>query len=228
MTTITALILDFDGLIVDTESPALESWQQIYAEYGQTISLEVWQDALGTNHGFDALAHLISLIAAADTARATALRDEWPAIKDRRLQLKEALSADQPLLPGVISLLDQADSLGLRCAVASSSSRAWVEGWLIRHDIRARFVGVLTADDVARTKPAPDLFLKAADALGCPPAQCLVFEDSPNGIHAARAAGCPVVAVPGIITSQLQLPPADLVLPSLDAMPLEAIIASFA
>jgi beta-phosphoglucomutase-like phosphatase (HAD superfamily) len=83
---------------------------------------------------------------------------------------------------------------------------------------------VRTADDVERTKPDPALFLSAAACLGSPPAACLVLEDSPNGILAARAAGCPVVAVPSALTSQLPLPPADLVVASLDAMPLAAII----
>ena len=83
-----------------------------------------------------------------------------------------------------------------------------------------------TADDVALTKPAPDLFLSAASCLGVPPAQCLVFEDSPNGIRAARAAGMRCVAVPGAITGQLALPPADLVIAKLDALPLAEILAA--
>lgn len=225
---ISALIFDFDGLIVDTETPALASWQIIYAEHGQAIDLEVWQGALGTNHGFDALAHLIALVEARDPARAAALRADGAAIRARRQQIKSELSADQPLLPGVIAQLDRADAAGLPCAVASSSGRGWVEGWLGRHGILGRFVCVRTADDVAHTKPAPDLFLAAAACLGRAPAECLVFEDSPNGILAAAAAGCPVVAVPGPLTASLPLPPADLRLPSLDAMPLAEILAALA
>jgi HAD superfamily hydrolase (TIGR01509 family) len=219
-----ALILDFDGLIVDTETPALISWQQVYAEYGQTIDLELWKGALGTNHGFDALAHLLELIAQNELAY-TALRADAAEILARRQQIKADLSRDQPLLPGVLSLLDQADQLGLPCAVASSSSRGWVEGWLKSHAILDRFVLTRTSDDVVRTKPAPDLFLSAAEGLGFPPEACLVFEDSPNGILAAQAAGMRCVAVPGAITSQIVLPAADLLLPALDAMPLEQILA---
>jgi HAD superfamily hydrolase (TIGR01509 family) len=223
---ITALILDFDGLIVDTESPALQSWQMIYAEHGQSIGLDVWQGALGTNHGFDALAHLFALVSAYDPVRGAELRASGREILARRQQLKADLSAAQPLLPGVLALLDQADATGLPCAVASSSGRGWVEGWLRRHGILGRFVCVRTADDVAYTKPAPDLFLAAAAGLAKPPSQCLVFEDSPNGILAAGAAGCPVVAVPGAVTAQLAMPQANLRIPSLDAMPLAAIIAA--
>lgn len=213
---ISALIFDFDGLLVDTETPAFESWRVLYNEYGHDLTLDLYQHTLGTSHGFDALAHLEALLGrpldrAADLAR--------------RRAFKDALSADQPLLPGVLSLLEQARAAELPCAVASSSDRAWVEGWLGRLGIRPAFACVRTADDVARTKPAPDLFLSAAAGLGAAPAACLVFEDSPNGILAARAAGMRCVAVPGAVTSQLVLPASELVLPALDALPLAEILA---
>ncbi|NJN16733.1 MAG: HAD-IA family hydrolase [Oscillochloris sp.] len=224
---ICALILDFDGLIVDTETPALASWQHIYAEYGHELPLAVWAGALGTNHGFDAFEYLVGLVAAVNAAAAAELRQAEEAVRDRRQELKTALSADKPLLPGVIALLDQADAAGLPLAVASSSSRRWVAGWLRTHGIYERFVCVRTSDDVEYTKPDPALFLAAAAGLGYPPGACLVFEDSPNGILAARAAGCPVIAVPSVITSQIALPPADLVISALDAHPLSEMLARF-
>lgn len=213
---IKALIFDFDGLLVDTETPAFESWRALYAEHGHELTLDLWQGALGTSHGFDALAHLAQL-AAQPIDRA--------ALLERRLAAKHALSAAQPLLPGVREVLRQAGGLGLPCAVASSSSRAWVGGWLRHHGIDEQFACVRTADDVLLTKPAPDLFLSAAACLGVPPEHCLVFEDSPNGILAARAAGMRVVAVPGAITRRLALPSADLVIESLDAVPLADILS---
>jgi HAD superfamily hydrolase (TIGR01509 family) len=216
---IQALIFDFDGLLVDTETPAFESWRVMYSEYGHDLSLDLWQGALGTTHGFDALTHLEGLLGRA-LDRAADLA--------RRRAIKAAMSAEQPLLPGARELLAHARDLGLPCAVASSSDREWVEGWLERHAIRAAFHCVRTADDVEWTKPAPDLFLSAASCLGVPPAGCLVFEDSPNGILAARAAGMRCVAVPGAITSQISLPPADLVISSLDALPLAEIVARVA
>jgi HAD superfamily hydrolase (TIGR01509 family) len=223
---IRALIFDFDGLIVDTETPALESWRRIYAEHGFDLSLDLWAGALGTTHGFDAMEHLASLVAGVDDLRATALRADAAAMIARRQALKESLSAGMGVLPGVVSLLDQAEALGMPCAVASSSSYRWVGGWLERLGLLGRFACVRTADDVVRTKPDPALFLLAAACLGQAPAACLVLEDSPNGILAARAAGCPVVAVPGAITSQLVLPPADLLLPTLDALPLPELLAA--
>lgn len=225
---ITALIFDFDGLLVDTETPAFVSWQLLYADYGQTLSLDDWKGALGTNHGFDALDHLLGLIQRNDPARAAHLRADSEALLAQRQRLKTDLSRNQPLLPGVVSMLDQADAVGMPCAVASSSGRAWVEGWLRQHAILERFVLTRTADDVARTKPDPALFLSAAAGLGVAPEACLVFEDSPNGILAAHAAGMRCVAVPGAITSQLELPPVALWLRSLADLTLQEILASLA
>jgi HAD superfamily hydrolase (TIGR01509 family) len=215
---ITALIFDFDGLLVDTETPAFESWRALYAEHGHELTLDLWKDALGTSHGFDALGHLAGLVGEEFDRDGTLAR---------RMEQKRMMSMDQPLLPGVRELLDQARMLGMPCAVASSSGRNWIDGWLRLHEIAAYFACVRTADDVAMTKPAPDLFLGAAACMGVAPEACLVFEDSPNGILAAHAAGMRCVAVPGPITRRLTLPPADLTLPSLDALSLEGILEQF-
>lgn len=213
---IAALIFDFDGLLIDTETPAFESWRTIYAEFGQDLPFELWKEALGTSHGFDALAHLAALVGQPFDGQA---------VLERRSALKRSMAALQPLMPGVRALLEQARAQGLACALASSSPRAWVQPWLDIHQIGQYFACTYTADDVSRTKPWPDLFLSAAACLGVAPAACLVFEDSPNGILAARAAGMRCVAVPGVVTARLALPPADMILASLDALPLEAIIA---
>jgi HAD superfamily hydrolase (TIGR01509 family) len=215
---IAALIFDFDGLLVDTETPAFESWRAIYAEYGHELPLDIWKDALGTNYGFDGHTHLAALVG-------------QPIDRDRLLARRRArkriLSQAQPLLPGAREILDQAHALNLPCAVASSSDRPWVGGWLGLHNISSYFTCIRTAENVALTKPAPDLFLSAAACLGVPPEACLVFEDSPNGILAARAAGMRCVAVPGPITRQIVLPPADLVIESLDALPLLELLHKF-
>jgi putative hydrolase of the HAD superfamily len=222
---LTAIILDFDGLMVDTESSAFESWRLVFAEHGQVLTMETWAGALGTNHGFNALEHLLRLVVASDPQRADDLRTQSAAIVARRQQLKDQLVIHQTLLPGVRDLLDQARTMCLPLAVASSSSRRWVEGWLEQLEVRHYFDCVCTADDVQYTKPDPALFLQAAACLGRAPGACLVFEDSPNGILAAHAAGCRVVAVPGAISSQMRLPPADLLLADLAAQPLSAILA---
>ena len=213
---IAAVVLDFDGLILDTETPVFEAWRAAFRGLGQELSLDDWQHSLGTNGGFDPMARLLDLTGGA---------------VDREAVLREVQEANrracdaQPLLPGVETLLAEAQGLGLGRAVASSSSRAWVLGWLARHGIGERFQVVCGRDDVARVKPAPDLFLLAAERLGIAPAACLVFEDSPNGMRAARAAGMRCVAVPNALTRQLSLPDPDLVVSSLAERSLTAILA---
>jgi HAD superfamily hydrolase (TIGR01509 family) len=214
-TPVAAIILDFDGLILDTETPIFEAWREAYRGRGQVLSMDDWQHSLGTNDGFDPLARLVELAGEGLDREAV----------EREVHEANRRACDaQSLLPGVEALLVEAERLGLRRAVASSSSRAWVEGWLTRHGIRRLVEVVCARDDVARVKPAPDLFLLAAERLALPPAACLVFEDSPNGMRAARAAGMRCVAVPNGLTRQLRLPDPDLVLGSLAERPLGAIL----
>jgi HAD superfamily hydrolase (TIGR01509 family) len=138
------------------------------------------------------------------------------------------MSETRPLLPGVETLLRDAQELGLARAVASSSSCGWVEGWLSRHGIREMLDVVVARDDVTNVKPDPELFLLAARRLGVAPTGCLVFEDSPNGMRAARAAGMPCVGVPNALTRSLPRPEVDLVLESLDQRPLASILEAVA
>jgi HAD superfamily hydrolase (TIGR01509 family) len=201
-----ALIFDFDGLIIDSETPLFRIWEEIYVQHGGALTLEMWQHALGTQHGFDPYADL------AAQSGVTLSRDEWVSrVRDEHWRRCE----DEPLLPGVADRLEEASAMGMPAAVASSSSSGWVKPWLERHGLASRFAAVCTRDDVKAVKPAPDLFLLAAARLGVAPRECLVFEDSPNGLKAARAAGMWTVAVPNALTRSLAMPPHDLVLPSL-------------
>jgi len=200
------LVLDFDGLILDTESPIFESWRMAYHELGLELGLDVWQHALGTHGGFDPCAHLARLLASPPDCEALRAR-----VRARALAGCDA----QPVLPGVRERLAEARASGLGTAVASSSTRSWVCGWLERHALGPLVDHVVGRDDVARVKPAPDLFLLAAERLGVRPEECVAFEDSPNGIRAARAAGMCCVAVPNPVTRSLALPEPDLVVASL-------------
>jgi HAD superfamily hydrolase (TIGR01509 family) len=210
-----ALILDFDGLILDTESPIFEEWRTTFRARGHDLGLDVWQHALGTFGTYDPCAHL-SKLTGEDFDHET-LRQE---VRARNMVRCEAL----PLLPGVAERVQEARASGLKTAVASSSTSAWVEGWLERHGIRPLFDTVCSRDHVERVKPAPDLFLLAASRLGVAPERCVVFEDSPNGIRAARAAGMRCVAIPNAVTRALPMEGADLVLTSLGERPLAGIL----
>jgi HAD superfamily hydrolase (TIGR01509 family) len=215
VTAAAALIFDFDGLILDTETPILEAWQAVYQSHGCTLEIDQWQHALGTANGFDPFGDLCQR-----TGREL-VRDE---LVRQVTERNSAHCERQPLLPGVLEVLDAAPVLGLRTAVASSSTLAWLERWLVKHGIRHRFDTICGRDDVAQVKPAPDLFLLAAARLGVDPAACVVLEDSPNGMRAARRAGMRCVAVPNALTRQLVLPDPDLVVASLAERPLAEML----
>jgi HAD superfamily hydrolase (TIGR01509 family) len=201
-----AVLFDFDGTILDTETPEFEEWRAAFRARGHDLTLEVWQHSVGTVGAYDPCAHLADLTGG--PLDHDALRQEVNARHQTRCEA-------QPLLPGVVDRVREARTAGLGTAIASSSLSEWVEGWLARHRIRALFDTVCTRDEVPQVKPAPDLFRLAAARLGVSPAQCLVFEDSPNGIRAARAAGMKCVAIPNPLTRHLPLGDADLVVGSL-------------
>jgi len=213
--TIAALILDFDGLIIDSETPLFDIWSAIYARHGATLTLDEWQHALGTQGGFDPYAHLAATVARAldrESLAGFVRHEHW------------RLCGDQPLLPGVRDRIQEARERSLGVAVASSSPANWVRPWLDQHELLPFFDAVCTRDDVQRVKPAPDLFLLAAERMRVDAASCVVFEDSPNGLLAARAAGMRTVAVPNALTCGLALPGPDLVLGSMAELTLEEIL----
>lgn len=205
---IKALIFDFDGLIVDTEWPDYESWQQVYQQHGCELAVEKWGQIVGGTGAsdFDPHTHLEELC-----GQSLDREEVWIS---RRKQYLEVLSA-QTILPGVLETLDEAERRGLQLAIASSSPENWVRGHLARLGIYQRFNTIKTADDVKRTKPDPELYLAAMDALSIKPSEGIVFEDSPNGVTAAKAAKLFCVAVPNRLTAQLKFEGADLQLNSL-------------
>jgi HAD superfamily hydrolase (TIGR01509 family) len=217
-----ALVLDFDGLILDTETCTYDAVVDIFRDHGLELDLARWQAILGTAdrpHWTEWLAD--------ELGRSV----DREALVARREETRLAAMVTLPPCAGVEDLLAAADKAGVPCAVASSSSAAWVVPHLERLGLRDWFAAVVTSDDVGgdprRTKPAPDLFLAAAEAVAQPPERCVALEDSPNGVRAAKAAGMAVVAVPGPMTAGLDFAAADLVVPSLlglDLLRLEALV----
>jgi HAD superfamily hydrolase (TIGR01509 family) len=218
-TPIKALIFDFDGLILDTETPDVHAWENIYAEYGFPFPLDSWAQIIGGMGAstFDAAAHLQSLLS--DPL-------DLAALQQRQNHLSHALVAQQPVMPGVIDYLQEAKRLGLKLAIASSSPHSWVDTHAQRLGVFEYFDQIICADDVGsgRTKPNPDLFLAALDQLRVKKREALVFEDSPNGVRAAKAAGIFVVAVPNSVTSRLSIEHADLTLSSLADLSLPELL----
>ncbi len=196
-----ALIFDFDGLILDTETVIFQAWEEIYDSYGGKLFLSDWASCIGTSHhAFDVYTDLEK------KAGKPLPREE---IKQRHQTRYQELLKDMKPRPGVLDYLVEARRKNLSLAVASSSHRDWVEGHLDRLRLREYFQVIRTADHVKKVKPDPELYLSALEALGARPEEGLAFEDSPNGIRAARAAGLFCVAVPNSVTIRLDLAHAD-------------------
>jgi HAD superfamily hydrolase (TIGR01509 family) len=215
---IRALIFDFDGLILDTETPAFQAWQEIYANQGCSLSLATWLSHIGAAvEAFDPYGELESQLGRpVDRA----------AMQQQYQERERELLADQAVLPGVADYLADAERLRLKLAIASSSDLPWVMGHLARLGLRHYFEAIKGAEDVEKTKPDPHLYLAALEALQVPARQAVALEDSPNGVRAAKAAGLFCVAIPNDLTRQLALDQADLVLPSLADVRLEALLAT--
>ncbi len=191
-----ALIFDFDGLILDTETPEFTVLQEIYTEYGVSLALEKWAQIIGGSGAvyFDPVADLAQLVNV--PLERQVLLDRWHTEANQRI-------AAQSVLPGVMALLDDAQKRGLPLAIASSSPHSWVDAHLKRLGLYERFAHILCSDDVSRTKPSPDLFLLAQTKLNVSADRTIIFEDSPNGVKAANAAGIPVVLVPNPVTEKM-------------------------
>jgi HAD superfamily hydrolase (TIGR01509 family) len=216
---IKALLFDFDGLILDTETPDYEVWCSIYREHGFELPHEEWGKIIG-GYGlstFDAAEHL-SVLSRGQLDAVT--------LRDRHRLESHAITASQSVLPGVLDYLHEARRLGLKLAIASSSPHSWVDTHAQRLGIFDHFDKIICADDVraGRTKPHPDLFLLAIDRLNVLREEAIVFEDSPNGVRAARTAGIFVVAVPNSVTSQLSMENPNLILSSLTDLSLHDLL----
>ena len=216
---IKALIFDFDGLILDTETPEFLCWQNIYREYGFELPHEKWGTIIGGNghSDFDAAEHLSVLSQG---------RLDSDFLRGRNRLESDALIHAQAPLPGVMDYLGEAKRLGLKLAIASSSEHAWVDTHAQRIGVFDYFDHVIARDDVppGRIKPNPDLFLLALNRLKVPKDAAIVFEDSPNGVKAANRAGIFVVAVPNQATSALAFEGADLILNSLSDLALSQLL----
>ncbi|MFC5404451.1 HAD family hydrolase [Cohnella soli] len=202
-----AVVFDFDGTLVDTETSAYESISSVYADHGQKLELETWAVCIGTLGGFDPHA---------DLQRRTGKTLN----KDELYKLHRARHAERlqnaTLRPGVLERLAEAHSLGWKIGLASSSDRAWIEKHLGKQGIRDRFEVICSSDDVKRVKPDPELYIRAVEALGVRPGEALAIEDSMNGLRAAKAAGLWGLAIPNPVTAQMNFSEADVLVDSLD------------
>jgi HAD superfamily hydrolase (TIGR01509 family) len=193
-----ALIFDFDGLILDTETPEVLVWQSIYKEHGFELPIDEWKKTVG-GYGistFDAAEHL-ALLSSGQLDPVSS--------KARYRTESEVMIHANPILPGVVEIIHEAKQAGLKVAIGSSSQHAWVDTHAQRLNIFHYFDFITCRDDVepGRTKPHPDIYLKCLERLQIQNHEAVVFEDSVNGVEAARRAGIFVVAVPNELTAQM-------------------------
>ena len=216
---IQALIFDFDGLILETEGPIFQSWQELYQAHDRHLAWEKWATIIGRNEleiGYDPLAELEQLV-----GRPL----DRPALAKQRRQREWEIVLTQPIQPGVEDYLRDARRMGLKIGLASSSPCQWVTGHLERLGLQDYFACVMAGDDVPLTKPDPAVYLRTLECLGVEGKDALGFEDSPNGTLAAKRAGLFCVVVPNQMTRGLPNPHADLLLESLAEIDLESLLA---
>ncbi|MCL4421802.1 MAG: HAD-IA family hydrolase [Actinobacteria bacterium] len=220
-----AVIMDFDGIVVDTEGPIYLAWAEQFEKYDiAPPSMQEWALEIGTIGGLD----LVGMVRKRASA-AVRERIDPTFIVDTVRKRRDDLLAGARLMPGVLCWLDDAKRAGIPLAVASSSGTEWVRGHLDSLGILDRFDWISCANQPAtsqrpvqaplgeglRAKPAPDTYLDACRALAVEPSNAMAVEDSPNGIAAAKSAGLKCLAVPHDLTRCLDLSEADSILESL-------------
>jgi putative hydrolase of the HAD superfamily len=211
---IKAIIFDFDGLILDTETVWYHSFREALAPYQVEFPLEVFSSFVGT-HGSEFDAYL--------ERQAGALAD-LQAVKRTASERHREKIKQMDAREGVREFLTEAKAGGLRIGLASSSDRKWVEGFLRELELLPYFEVVKTQDDVAKVKPDPELYLQALEALNVRPDEALAFEDSAAGAKAAKAAGMHCVIVPNPVTEHLLFDDYDLRIESMAKHTLSEII----
>ena len=202
-----AVLFDFDGVLVDTEWAIYQAWLATFQAHGHDLPLDVYTRCIGSDFAtWSPKTHLEEL---------SGLAFDWHDLDAKRQKAIMADLAGEGTMPGVMALLENLTAQGIRRAVVSSSSHHWVDGWLEKLAFAEHFETVVCRGDAPQIKPAPDLYLEAAKRLGLEPKDCLVIEDSLNGMHAAKAAGMCVWIVPNRVTAGLDFSCADRIFPSL-------------
>ncbi|NMB88972.1 MAG: HAD family hydrolase [Chloroflexi bacterium] len=208
---IKGFIFDFDGTVLETESPEYDVWQEIYQEYGGRLTMDDWSQAVGgPPEMFDVVGHLENQVGH------TLDREAIMARRHRRIM---EITRDQDALPGVRDYLETAKRLGIKLCIASCSDRPWIVEHLDRLGLTSTFEHILSMEDVQRLKPDPELYLLALQRMGLEASEVVVFEDSHNGVAAAKCAGIYVVNVVNSITRHRNGKEADLVVDSLAEIP---------
>jgi HAD superfamily hydrolase (TIGR01509 family) len=208
---IVAVVFDMDGVLVDTERLWDEVREELTTEWGGRYTPEAQEAMMGMSslEWSHYLHETVGLRERPETINAEVVR-----------RMLARYETDLPVIPGAVEAVRRIAEAGLRLALASSSNRELIDAVLRRLDLTAEFAVTVSSEEVARGKPAPDVYLEAARRLDVEPARCAAVEDSASGIRAARAAGMRVLAFPNrhYPPSADVLTSADAVLESLDRL----------
>jgi HAD superfamily hydrolase (TIGR01509 family) len=212
---IRAVVFDLDGLMFNTEALFHKVASDALRARGKSFTPELMQAMIG-RRAAEAVGALKTLAGLEEPV------EDFMA-ETRARFAAEVDTAVHPT-PGLFALLDHLGRRGLPLAVATSSRRAYAEQLLGRHGLRGRFAFILASEDVARGKPDPEIYLRAAERFGVPAGSVLVLEDSAPGLAAAKAAGAFAVGVPHEHSPAAGLDAADLIVPRLDDPALLALL----
>ena len=216
---LSAVIFDFDGVVLDSETPEYESHRRIFEQYGAPpLTPDEWCSQIGVwTEGHHERWHA-RLCAVSPRA------PDWPSFAAEQGRLFEEFVPPAPM-PGILELLAALSARGVPAAIASSAPARWVLPAAERVGVSGRFQAIVAGDQVAHRKPAPDVYLEAVRRLGVEPADAAAIEDSEPGLRSAKAAGLRVIAVPN-----LHFPPheealalADVVLATIDELTADVV-----
>ena len=211
-----AIVFDFDGVVLDTETPLYSSWQEMYSRYGVHLDLELFATYIGGAEYFDFHA---------DLEKQTGLTFDRQSLMDERRAMYREHVAGNTVLPGVKDYLSEARGRGFRIGLASNSDIGWVGSNLRELGLFDNFDVLKTRDDVVNVKPDPEIYLAALHDLKTDPQRAIAIEDSASGVASAKAAGIFTVAVPNPITKYHNLDAADVILDSLASTPFSDLAA---
>lgn len=186
---IQGVLFDMDGLMFDTERLGQMGWHSAAAQLDINIPEELIADMRGT--GIDQCRELFNQMVPGKL---------YDRAHDLRVEYAEAWIRQHgvPVKPGLRALLDWLHQKSIPAVLATSTQRMRAERYLKDAEVWEDFSATVYGPEVSRPKPAPDIFLAAASAIQADPSQCVVLEDSPNGLRAAKAAGCRAVVVPDL------------------------------